>query len=363
MRVDALVRPPASSLARGRTLRVLVPTFLQWFALVRRRSPHTVASYGHDLQSFLGFCDQAELTDPTAVTFRHIEFYLGWVQTERGLGPRTANRHLCCLRSFWKFLVREGIATTNPATDCFTLRERHPLPGYLTVPEQEKVLAVLAAGRSLLHRRDYALVATALLTGLRCAELAALHVAHIDLTPGACRLLVANGKGGKDREVSIVPQLERILRAYLEEVRPALVGRPMGTLRRGATDSSWQLLQNVKGRVAYHNLHTRSRVEAERRQAELLPPPPPPPFVFVNAHHTGSRRAHRAGLALSTKTVFQLVRRAVSPIIGRPIHPHMLRHSFAHRLYEKGGDLLLIKDTLGHENITTTTIYTHLTTN
>jgi len=82
----------------------------------------------------------------------------------------------------------------------------------------------------------------------------------------------------------------------------------------------------------------------------------------VNAHHTGSRRVLRAGLALSPKTIFQLVRRAVAPIIGRPVHPHMLRHSFASRLRENGADLQLIQEALGHAQISTTVMYAHLTT-
>ena len=90
--------------------------------------------------------------------------------------------------------------------------------------------------------------------------------------------------------------------------------------------------------------------------------PSTPPFLFVNAHAKGGQRVRRAGQALLAKTVFQLVRRAVSPIIGRPVHPHMLRHSFASRLRENGADLQLIQEALGHANINTTTMYAHLTT-
>jgi integrase len=97
-------------------------------------------------------------------------------------------------------------------------------------------------------------------------------------------------------------------------------------------------------------------------RAELIPVPAAPPFVLVNAHPTGGPRVRRAGLALHSRTIFYFVWRVVSPIIGRPVYPHMLRHSLATRLYEKGGDLKLIQETLGHANINTTTIYTHLTT-
>jgi site-specific recombinase XerD len=370
---------PASLTRQGRSLEELVPGFLQWFALVRRRLPNTVAGYRHDLQSFLGFCAQAELTAPAAVTFRHVEFYLGWLQTARGLKASSANRHLHCLRTFFQYLVREGIVTTNPAVDTFMLPTQKKLPSYLTVPEQERVLTALSEDTSPLGRRDYALISTALLTGLRCAELAALQVAHVDLEAG--RLRVVQGKGNKDRELPIIPRLEAILRPYLEEVRPALLGRPLGYLTRSPVSrygcgsnqwrsvpsstphGKWSLHQKVEGRTVSRTLEARSREEAERQRAELIPLPPPPPFVFINAHVQGSFRVRRAGLALSPKTIFALVRRTVVPILGRPVAPHMLRHSFASRLRENGADLQLMQEALGHANITTTTMYAHLTTN
>jgi integrase/recombinase XerD len=344
----------------GRTLRELVPAFLKWFRFVRNRSDNTVASYAADFKTFLEFCAAAKLERPEQVTFRHIEFYMGWLQAERGCKPQTANRHLHALRSLYRYLVREEIVTTNPAADCFMLPARKKLPGYLTVPEQERVLTALAKARSLLGRRDQALVATALLTGLRCAELAALQLQHVDLDAG--RLRVVNGKGGKDRELPIIPRLEGILRDYLEKVRPELVDRPIGALQRRRKDGTWRLVEYVNGRDVGRNLRTGSREEAERQRAELMPIPSVP-FVFVNAHHTGANRLRRAGQALLTKTIFALVRRAVAPIIGRPVAPHMLRHSFASHLREKGADLQLIQEALGHANINTTTMYTHISTN
>jgi site-specific recombinase XerD len=218
-------RVTLASLARpGRTLAELVPPFLSWFQFVRLRSDNTVRSYGDDFKSFLEFCAAADLERPEQVTFRHLEFYLGWLQKERGLKPHSANRHLHAIKSLYRYLVREEIVTTNPATDCFMLPTQRKLPGYLTVPEQARVLSVLAKSRSWLGQRDYALVATGLLTGLRCAELAALQLAHVNLEAG--RLHVVNGKGGKDREAVITqghqgmskfPPLAEVLKHYFDK--------------------------------------------------------------------------------------------------------------------------------------------------
>jgi site-specific recombinase XerD len=345
----------------SRTLRELAPVFLQWFALVRRRSPNTVAGYGHDLESFVAFCAQAELTEPGAVTFRQIEFYLGLL-IERGLKPQTANRHLHCLRTFWAYLMREGLATRNPAAECFILPVQKKLPNYLSIAEQERVLSALAEDQSLLGRRDYALVATALFTGLRCSELANLQVAHVDLDAG--RLRVVNGKGGKDRELPVVPRLGVILHSYLEEARPQLFEGPLGSICKRPDSRYWQLRQYVDGRhVRQHSLRTESLEEARQLRAGRRPKRLDSPWVFVNAHPTGANRLRRAGQPLLGKAIFALVQRAVAPIVGRPVHPHQLRHSFASRVRENGGDLQLIQESLGHADIRTTTMYAHLSTN
>ncbi len=319
--MNGLIRlAPANIADSSRTLRELVPRFLRWFEFVRLRRPNTVQNYGHDLRAFLAFCERAELSTPDQLTFRHVEFWMGLMQQEGGLAPRSCNRHLHSLRAFWRWLRREGATATDPTADVSPLPVQKTLPGYLTVPEQEKVLTALSRESTWLARRDYALVATALLTGLRCSELANLQVAHVDLEAG--RLRVVEGKGQKDRELPIIPRLDAVLRGYLEGVRPQLVGRPVGKK-----------------------------------------PPPSTQYVFVNAHHTGAQRLRRAGQSLLGRTIFSLVRRAVAPIIGRPVHPHMLRHSFASRLRENGADLQLIQEALGHASITTTTMYAHLTTN
>jgi len=126
---------------------------------------------------------------------------------------------------------REEITVKNPATDVFLLPTHKKLPGHLSIPEQEQLLEALAQDPTSLGFRDYALVATGLLTGLRCSELSHLQLGHVDLAAGILR--VVEGKGRKDRELPIIPRLERILRSYLEVTRPRLGPRTIFiTIRR-----------------------------------------------------------------------------------------------------------------------------------
>lgn len=341
-----LARIPVALPAERATLAELAPGFLQWFAFVRRRSPNTVKSYGFDLGAFLEFAELADLHQPEDVTFRHVEFYLGWLQTERGVKASTCNRHLHALRSFWKWMRREGHVTTDAPADTFMLPTQKNLPRYLTAAEQERVFTALAARtseESTPHRRDIAhrdlaLVATALLTGLRCQELANLQLVHLDLEAGVLRVI--QGKGGKSRELPVVPRLQGILGAYLADARPRLLDpvccrsrrarrRSEGAVIRGwESVSSWVFVSGRPGRGARRGRHA-----------------------------TGS-----LGEPLGGKAIFHIVRREVGAILGRHCHPHELRHSFATRIRGNGGDLQIIQEALGHTDIRTTTMYAHLAT-
>lgn len=308
----AIVIPACSfdaSPVHGRTLAQLAEPFLAWFAFVRRRAVHTVNAYRSDPEDFLTFAAQVPLTHPGEVRPQHIEFYLGRL-IEQGRSARTANRRLHALRSWWRWMERERVVTENPAAQCYLLPVPKHLPDYLSVQEQDRVLTTLATRTDLLGRRDYALVATALLTGLRCDELAKLQLAHVDLEAGVLR--VVQGKGSKDREVPLVPSLISVLRAYLAGTRRDLLG--------GGTRVS--------------------------------------PWLFVKVGPWSVTQ--KAGEAMTSRGIWRLVRAALSPIVGRPVHPHTLRHSFGSRLHARGGDLGMIQTAMGHASPRTTMIYAHV---
>jgi site-specific recombinase XerD/DNA-binding XRE family transcriptional regulator len=293
--------------ARPRTLAACVEPFLFWLGGVRGRRPQTLTSYRGDLHGFTTFCREAGVEDPGAVQYQHVEFYLGWLQ-ESGLSAGTAVRHLATLRSFFRYLVRERIVTQDPAAVAFGPKTPRRLPIYLTIPEQERVLATLARDRTRKGCRDYAAVATLLLTGLRADELLNLELGHLSLEGRTLR--VVNGKGGKDRELPVVDRLATILGAYLTDVRPDL---------------------------------SQARVS---------------PFVFLPLDARG--RGGVRGGQLERQWLWRLVAHRVGAIVGRKVYPHALRHSFASRLREGGGDLALIQETLGHSELSTTMIYAHL---
>jgi integrase/recombinase XerD len=362
MSAGALVPPGSGFLTqRDRTLADYAPVFLKWLGFVRQRRENTVRSYGEDLKTFVGFCEQAGLSKPDDVSFRHLEFYLGWLQKERGVKATTANRHVHALRTFWKWMVREEITMKNPAADVFLLPTQKKLPRYLTIPEQEKLLEALAQDPTPLGCRDYALVATGLFTGLRCSELSRLQLGHLNLEAGILR--VVDGKGRKDREMPIFPRLEHILRPYLEGTRPQLLALPAGYIaapRAKSRERSWSVVHTLPNGKRVRVARAGSREEAERLRAARPSSLSINPYVFVRGSALWLPK-HGAA-PLGPRTVFITIRRLCEAALNRHVHPHMLRHSFASRLRENGADLQDIQEALGHAAITTTTMYAHLTT-
>ncbi len=307
------VQPPRLSVIRpSRSLAEAVEPYLFWLAGVRGRTALTIASYRKDLACFVAFCRALGLTDPAAVRHQHIEFYLAWLREQGGRQAATAARRLSCLRGFFRYLEREGLIARDPAALAYGPRyARQRIPVYLTVPEQERVLAELARDETLQGRRDYAAVATLLFTGLRVSEFLRLELGHVDLETGILRVL--HGKGGKAREVVVIPRLRAILRTYLREVRPALPQAAASAhLFSGVSTRGW--------------------------------------------------RKHRAGQPMERHWLSRLIGGRVSGILGRKVHPHALRHSYASRLREAGADLALIQEQLGHAELSTTMIYAHLST-
>ena len=184
-----------------------------------------------------------------------------------GRKATTVNRARHALTTFFKFLRRQGLVATNPVEDTYALPKPQRVPKYLTISEQERVLAAFAAKRHPTGRRTYALIATALLCGVRASELASVRVTDLDLDAGTLTVI---GKGDRERICTVVPRLRAILSHYLTRTWPKLVGSQHGS-----------------------------------------------PYLFVRSgfRHIARRRGQAP---LLTRSIHWILKKQISPIVGRP---------------------------------------------
>ena len=314
-RNPALPRVPRSiPVVKGaaQTLVEMVPQFLEWAAVAR--SPKTAADYGEALRFFLQFAKDRGLEKSEEVTLLEIEDFMLWLR-KGGRSARTVNHRLMALRTFWKWQNRRHYAANNPAREADLYKMDAPQPVYLSVPDQEKLLNGAAALEGDGARRDEALIATALLTGLRCSELVALKVSDVDLASGVLR--VVRGKGGKGREVPIVDRLKEVIDRYMPARKRLLKG------------------------------HFSASLFVQKRTMDA---------------HESITAPRSTGESMCSRNVFRVVEFESARFLGRSVSPHALRHSFATRLSGKGLDLQSIQWLLGHSDISTTSIYTSLCT-
>ncbi len=269
--------------------------FLQYLGYERRLSPRTLQGYQRDLQDFLRWCEENQLENPQKIGQQHIRQYAAW-RHRNGLAPKSLQRHLSALRSYFRFLLREGEARINPAEGVRAPKVERKLPATLD-PDQIAHLLELP-GDDPLSLRDRAIMELFYSSGLRLSELAALDIGSLAGNEGLLEII---GKGNKTRVV------------------------PLGGIATTAINN-W--------------LQVRSQL-AKIDQAAL----------FVS-----QRGGRLSGRSIESR----LRQRAVEQGMPRNVHPHMLRHSFASHMLESSGNLRAVQELLGHADIGTTQIYTHL---
>lgn len=275
-----------------------VERFITHLRVERRLSAHTQEAYRRDLGGLVTFCLSVGRERWADLTAHDVRGFAAW-RHRQGLGGRSVQRALSALRSFYQYLMREGIAACNPGADVAAPKSPRKLPRTLDVDQVGRLLAAVPAGpRPELSARDAAMFELFYSSGLRLAELVGLDLHDLDLAQGLVRV---RGKGGKTRVVPVGRMAVQALRAWL-------------VLRAGLAGS---------GEAA----------------------------LFISAHR---RR-------LSPRAVQQrLSLRAAAQGMAVPVHPHMLRHSMASHVLESSGDLRAVQALLGHADIATTQIYTHL---
>lgn len=279
--------------------------YLQHLRAERALSPNTVMAYGRDLGKLLAYADSQDVTRVTAVDLSLIS---GWIRemSRSGLGPRSAARHLSAARGLSKFLMREGVLSADPTALAPRPRFGRKLPRALGETEMVELLEAPAPG-TLRGLRDRAMLSLMYAAGLRVSELVSLTLGDIDRARG---IVSALGKGKKRRLVPLGEVALDHLSAYLEA--------------RGAAEAN-----------------SRESGKLTKSSSWLFPSP-------------------RGG---------KLTRQAFWKIVGKSgrsaglrshVHPHQLRHSFATHLLSGGADLRSVQTLLGHANVATTEIYTHV---
>lgn len=284
-------------------MQLALAEFLRHLALEKNASEHTVKSYREDLTQLFDFFrsrHDGNLPDLDAVTTRALRAYLAWLQ-EQGYAKSTVARRLAAVRSWCRFLCREGHLEENPASALRTPRQEKKLPHFVPKEEMFKLLETPPSG-SPLGARDRAILETLYSAGLRVSELTGLNLDDIDLDDG---LATVRGKGKRERLALLGPEAVAALRSWLEH---------------------------------------RGTVAGERAATQ--------PAVFLN----------KRGSRLTARSVGRLLEKYLKQAGLDPrTSPHTLRHSFATHLLDAGADIRSVQELLGHKSLGTTQIYTHVT--
>ncbi|QDE68896.1 site-specific tyrosine recombinase XerD [Myxococcus xanthus] len=276
----------------------MLDAFIAFIRAERGLSGKTVDAYAADINVYFEDLRSRGVSDVTQARQEDVSAHLSALG-KRGLGKRSQARHLAALRGFHRFLVAERMADKDPTEDLDTPRSARKLPSFLTLEEVEQLLAA-PDERTSTGVRDKAMLEVLYATGLRVSELCGLGINDVQLTAG---YLVAKGKGAKERLVPLGRVAIEKVQAYLAESRPAVLGR---------------------------------------RKSQAL---------FVTPRGSGFTR----------QGFWKLLKRyALKAGIMKPLSPHKLRHSFATHLVERGADLRAVQQMLGHADLATTQIYTHV---
>ena len=272
--------------------------YLDYLTVEKGLAANTRASYSADLLKFLNYLKDRGIDNWSQVRFSEIMAFLSRAQ-EQGLAPRSRARLLSAMRGFFKFMIRDSHLQKSPVTNLTSPRLRRHLPTVLSVAEVERLLAQPNPDLPL-GQRDTAMLELLYGTGLRVTELITLAVGRVNLEVG---FLVARGKGSKERIVPMGEAATEAVRNYTLGARPRL----------------------LKGRVS-----------------EIL---------FVS----------NRGTAMTRQGFWKLLKKYGRQAgMEKSLSPHTLRHSFATHLLERGADLRSVQMMLGHADISTTQIYTHV---
>lgn len=284
-------------------MQVAVRQFLNFLKVERNSSDLTIKSYTDDMGHLAEFFEEqtGRVPEPAEIDVSQLRNYVAYLH-ECGYARSTVARRLACLRSFFRYCNREGFCDTNPAKPLRTPRAGRKLPHFLTTDEVGRLLMTPPANENA-GIRDRAILETMYSAGLRVAEAVGLNLSDLDRASGILRVL---GKGRKERIAPVGSYAMKALDRWLEVRVPDPQGTP------------------------------------EQTEA-----------IFLN----------RFGRRLTTRSIGRMLEKHIATAgLASQTSPHTLRHSFATHLLDGGADLRSVQELLGHKSLTTTQIYTHVST-
>ena len=273
--------------------------YVSYLEVEKNASPYTVRNYSSDLIDFLNFLRDKGVNSLKEVDRHILRDYLSRL-TDKGIVKASLARKLSAIRSFYRYLMREGILSQNPLEGTSSPKQDKRLPSFLTIEEVKRLLSApdLSTPQGL---RNRALIELIYASGLRVSELAKLNLEQLDLDSREIRVW---GKGSKERVALMGKPAASALASYLKEGRPKLLGQKKSSA------------------------------------------------LFIN----------RQGERLIERRVQKIIEECAKGAgIGKRVYPHLLRHSFATHLLDGGADLRVVQELLGHSSLSSTQVYTHVT--
>lgn len=279
-------------------------SYIHFLNLEKNSSDNTIASYKHNIGRYINFLESKKIGSPENITEEILTNYLKSL-SKLLLSARSISQNISAIKGFHKYLIGDEITKNNPAQDLTTPKLPKKLPEVLTLPEVDLILSKPDTTQPL-GTRDRAILETLYATGMRVSELLILKQSDVNTEFGVVRVF---GKGSKERLIPIGKSALEWIKKYKENVRINLM--------------------NVQKRL-------------QHKSSDVL---------FLNAH----------GRQMTRMAVWNIVDRYTREArIEKPVHPHTFRHSFATHLLEGGADLRAVQEMLGHSDISTTEIYTHI---
>lgn len=276
----------------------LIDDFINYLSVERGLAMNTLTAYRSDLLQYMTFLEEQGIGKPQSVKRKNVTDFM-FSQKQDDMATTSISRRLAAIKMFHRFLMRERLATEDPTTLIDTPKLWKKVPDVLNIPEVELVLKA-ARGRKRQNVRDYAMLELLYATGMRVSELSELKIENINFEIGYIRCI---GKGRKERIIPIGRKSKEALIHYCADFRPEF----------------------VKDKFITH--------------------------VFLS----------RLGKKISRQSIWKMIKvYALKAKIKKEITPHTLRHSFATHLLEHGADLRSVQEMLGHSDISTTQIYTHV---